>query len=335
MNNKNLLINLPADFFRVAALQSTFAAAEELGEVRRVSHDTPAQIEEDLAWADAVIMWSWPSLDQRQLADAGPLEYMGHIDLAAPMAAAELACGIPVSLAKGGWSPAVAEMALGLILVGLRRISEYHCAMKSGREKWVERFPADVDPRERELTGLSVGLVGFGRIGRRLAELLSPFSVDLRVCDPYVAPEVIKAHGGRAVEADELVMASDVVVLCAAATAEARAFLDARRIGLLRPDAVLVNVSRASLVDMPSLIERLERGDLIAALDVFEVEPLSLESSLRACPNVLLTPHRAGGILPSVRRAISWLIDDYRRLLAGQPRQFAFAESMLFSLDSA
>jgi phosphoglycerate dehydrogenase-like enzyme len=206
--------------------------------------------------------------------------------------------------------------------------------MRAGTEPWVRRFPTDVDPRERELTGRPVGIVGFGRVGRRFAELLAPFRCPLRVVDPFVAGETLAAHGAERVELTEMIEGSDVVVLCAASNAGTRHLLGRNEIARFRPDAVLVNVARAALVDTDALAERLRRGDLFAAIDVFDREPLERDSALRSLPNAYLTPHRAGGVMASVRRILAWLIDDLESVLAGAEREHALTEAMIPSLDA-
>jgi phosphoglycerate dehydrogenase-like enzyme len=241
--------------------------------------------------------------------------------------------GAAVSISRSGWSPAVAEMALALILNLLRRVSDYHAAMREGRERWVVDFPGDIDPAERELTGRSVGIVGFGGVGRRLAELLRPFATTLRIVDPYVSRDAILAAGARQASLDELVRESDVVVLAAACSSETRHLLGRREIEALRPNAVLVNVARAALVDTAALTDRLRRGDLFAAVDVFDREPLDRADPLRALPNAYLTPHRAGGISASVVRVLGDLVEDLEAFSEERPRKRTLREEMIAGLD--
>ncbi|MGF1453672.1 MAG: NAD(P)-dependent oxidoreductase [Opitutales bacterium] len=330
----NLLINLPPDFFTQPELQDRFADLKARFDVRLTSHNTPEEIEADLAWAEAVIMWSWPVLDEALLAKAGSLQYAGHIDIGQTGAAAELNAGIPVSVSRAGFSPAVAEMALGLILSSLRRISDYQAAMRNGSESWVEAFPKDIDPLERELTGRSVGIIGLGRVGRRLAHFLKAFEVELKVVDPYVPDSVLTEFKAERMDIGAMIPACDVVVLCAASNEGTRRLINADRVAQFRPNAVLINVARANLVDYAALSQRLEQGDLIAALDVFEQEPLPADATLRKLPNTYLTPHRAGGLIRSVQRNLDWLIEDLDRHLNGQPRQHTLTEAMIPSLDT-
>ena len=329
----NILVNLPPGFFTHPALAPIFDRLDSLGDVRRSSHNTVEEIRDDLAWAEVVLMWGWPAYTTELLASAPRLRFAGHLDITQPGARLALARGLPVSVSRSGFSPAVAEMALGLILSLLRRTSDLHAQMRVGTESWVQDYPTEIDPCERELTGRTVGIVGFGQVGRRLGELLGPFRCDLRIVDPFVPQSVLEAHGAKRVPLDEMLTHSDVVVLCAASNASTSHLLGSREIEMLRPDAVLVNVARAALIDTDALADRLRRGDLSAALDVFDREPLDPASPLRALPNAYLTPHRAGGLIASTQRILAWLVDDLEAFLAGRERKYALTEAMLPSLD--
>ena len=171
-------------------------------------------------------------------------------------------------------------------------------------------------------------------MGRRLAELLAPFRCPLWVVDPFAPEENFAAHQARRVGMDEMLAEADVVVLCAAANAGTRHLIGGPEIESLRPGAVLVNVARATLVDTDALAARLQRGEIFAAVDVFDREPLDKDSELRALPNAYLTPHRAGGILASVLRTLHWLVDDLEAVLSGGARRYALTEAMIPSLDA-
>ena len=330
----NILVNLPGGFFEHPALEPQFARLRKLGTVTCTSHDTADQIRGDLASAEAVIMWSWPPLTDELLDQAPKLKYRGQLDIDQAAAATGLKRGVPISLSRAGWSPAVSEMALTLMLACLRRTSDYHAAMRAGTESWVDAFPTDIDVRERQLTGRRVGIVGLGRIGKRLAELLGPFGVELRVSDPYIPQEALDKFNAKRVDIDTLCKESEIVVLCAAANEGTKHLIGQTQLDLMPADAVLLNVARSALVDMDALTNRLKRGDLIAAVDVFDTEPLPADSPLRQLPNLYLTPHRAGGLMESVQRCIGWLVDDLEATLAGKPQQHALVEPMLASLDS-
>jgi len=329
----NILVNLPPDFFRQPELSVVFQRLDPLGVVRRTSHNTAEEIRKDLAWAEAVLMWSWPVLDEALLDAAPGLVFRGHIDLRRRDARLALDRGMAVSVSRAGFSPAVAEMALALVLNLLRRVSDYHAQMRLGTESWVKDFPRDIDPRERQLTGREVAVIGFGAVGRRLGELLQPFHPRLRVVDPFAPEEAIRSLGGERRELRDALRQSDVVVLCAASNQGTSHLLGREEIALLRQDAVLVNVARAALVDTAALLERVGRGEVMAALDVFDREPLASGHPLRNLPQAYLTPHRAGGVIESVQRNIAWLIDDLEAHAAGRKLSRPLTEAMLPGLD--
>lgn len=330
---KRILVNLPPDFFTQPELATCFARIAHLGEVRQTSHNTADEIANDLKWANLVFMWSWPVLDDALLDRAGDLEYLGQIDLSQNGARCCLARGIPISTSRGGFSPAVAEMALGLMLNTLRKISDYHSAMRTGSEKWVKAFPKDIDPQERQLTGLTVGIVGLGQVGRRLAHFLQAFDIKLKVVDPFVSDSVIDSFQAERMELDPMIDACDIVVLCAASNEGTSRLINAERCDRFKKDAILINVARAALVDSNAVAERLKQGNFFACLDVFDTEPLPADSELRQLPNAYLTPHRAGGLISSVQRNLNWLIDDYEALRSERPRKYAVSESMIPALD--
>ncbi len=330
----NLLVNLPEGFFRTPALEPIFQRMETFAALRKTSHNMPEEIREDLAWADAVLMWSWPKLDDDLLDAAPKLQMAAQLDVSQSAGQVAIKRGFPVSQGRHAWSPAVAELALGLMLSTLRKISSYHMAMRAGTEQWVGSFPDSIDPQERQLTGRAVGIIGLGGVGRRLAELLGPFHVDLRVYDPFLPDGVAEQYNGRRGELMDLMKNSEVVVLCAASNAGTKHLLGREQIDAMPAGAVLVNVARAALVDTDALVDRLKRNDLYAAVDVFDKEPTPADHPLRKLPNAFLTPHRAGGVMESVQRILTMLVDDLEAHLAGKPRRHPLTEAMIPSLDA-
>lgn len=325
-----LLINLPPTFFNHPEFRAHFSRLESLaGEVRKTSHNTTEELMVDLPWAEAVLMWAWPKFEEKELVACPDLKFVGQINTTKSHVQSCLARGIAISEVRSAWSPAVAELALNLMLSGLRQTSAYHIAMKNGTEHWKIQFPADINPLERQLAGRSVGIVGFGAIGQRLARLLEPFHVTLRIYDPYLPKELLDAFDAKQTALEELIPNSEVIVLCAANTQEAHHLINADLIQDMQENAVLVNVGRSMLIDMEALKQRLIKGDLIAMLDVFDQEPLELDSPFRSLPNTYLTPHVAGGIFESVHRALNWLADDLEAFLRGEKRRYAVTEIML------
>jgi D-3-phosphoglycerate dehydrogenase len=140
----------------------------------------------------------------------------------------------------------------------------------------------------RGLRGSVLGIVGIGNVGRELVELARPFGFRIVAADPYAQP----LDGVELVALDELLAASEFVVVLCPLTDETRGLIDARRLALMRPDAFLVNVARGPIVDQAALTKALrERRIAGAALDVFEHEPLAPDDPLRSLDNVILAPH--------------------------------------------
>lgn len=208
-------------------------------------------------------------------------------------AAAE--CGIVVTHYPGYCTSEVADHALAMILALNRRIVEQDRSLRDGA--WVQHGPATRTilrgpiPPLRELT---LGIVGFGRIGQSVAERARPFGLELLVADPYQEPAVIEAHGAEAVSLEELLERSDIVTLHCPLTPETRGLIDAAALARMKPSAVLVNTARGPIIDLPALSAALEAGKLAgAALDVTYPEPLPADAAFYRMPNVILTPHSA------------------------------------------
>lgn len=178
---------------------------------------------------------------------------------------------------------AVAEFALTHILSVLKNLPRYDSAARAGL--W-SRFEM------RELTGKTVGLVGFGRIGRRLAELLGGFGVNILAYDPYINEQAASERKVTPVTLDELLGASDIVSLHLPATEETKHLINAGTLAKMKDGAYLINTSRGSLVDESALLDALRSGKLAgAALDVYEKEPITADNPLFALPNTVFSPH--------------------------------------------
>jgi phosphoglycerate dehydrogenase-like enzyme len=240
--------------------------------------------------------------------------------------------GLAVVDTTNGSSYPVSEWALGLILVALRNAGAHFRRLIAGEV--VRQGRDEPGYLYGELTGKRVGLIGCGHIGRRLLEYLRPFKVDVRVYDPYLAPEVPDAFDFLVAPTLELLFRESEVVVCLAPlTPRTRGMIGARELDWLPPGGAFVNVSRGPIVDSAALIERLKRGDGVrAALDVFDPEPIPAEGPLaeiRQLPNVFLSPHIAGVTGPSRPRFFALMVDELERFFGGYQPRFAFTERTL------
>ena len=218
--------------------------------------------------------------------------HAAHIDLAAARER-----GIVVAKASSGYSIGTAELAIGLALALMRRIPEQDAAVRRG--EWST-------PTTPVLHGKTLGVLGLGRVGGHVARIASAFGMKVLAWSPRLTDTRARESGTERRELDELLAESDVVTIHASLTPASRGLLDARRIGLMKPTAHLVNTARGAIVDEKALLDALtDRRIAGAALDVFEVEPLRAHHPFTALDNVVLTPH------------LGWPTDDgYRRFAA-------------------
>jgi D-3-phosphoglycerate dehydrogenase len=213
--------------------------------------------------------------------------------------------GIQIARAPGANARGVAELALGLMLSALRRIPQADRVLRGGG--WQRA-------QGRELASCTVGLVGLGRIGRTLADLLTGVGATVIAHDPMVAPDA--GLGIPLVELDELLDASNVVSLHVPAQPGSAPLLGARELTRLPRHAVLINTARASLVDEVAVLDALSTGQLgCYAVDVFETEPPP-PSPLHQHDGVILTPHLGGYTAESVQRATRDAVSNLLAALA-------------------
>lgn len=178
---------------------------------------------------------------------------------------------------------AVAEFTLTLLLAAMKNLPRYDAVVREG--KW-SRFPM------RELSHKTVGLVGFGRIGRRVAELLQGFDVEILTYDPYLTEDALKGWQVSPVSLEALLRRSDVVSLHLPATEKNRHLINRDTIAQMKDGAYLINTSRGTLVDESALLEALQSKKLSGAgLDVYGSEPVSAGNPLFALSNDVLAPH--------------------------------------------
>ncbi len=223
--------------------------------------------------------------------------------------------GIAIARTPGANTLGVAEMALTLLLSARRQLAENIACCRSGH--WEER------PVSNETVGATVGIVGFGAIGRALAELLRGFSCHVIAYDPYPNQAQAKELGVEYVKLDELFEAADAISIHVPYMKETHHLVNKERLLKMKSTAVIVNTSRGNIVDEDALYEVLAarriRG---AALDVFAVEPLPASSPLYQLDNIILTPHVSSQTVESLWRIYEMAIDIAADVLAGNSSPF-------------
>jgi D-2-hydroxyacid dehydrogenase (NADP+) len=296
--------------------------AQELPGLEIVLRDSYEGVEEHLR--DAEVLFTI-SLSPEQLAAAWALKWI-H----APSAAvhqflfSELVnSDVILTNAREVHGPVVAEHVIALLFALAKKLPQ--AARFQQKHIWGQEAIWNEGSHPRELAGATLGLIGLGSIGRRVAQTASQLGMRVIAVREHVEKET--PEGVEAVFApaaiDEVLGQSDYVVLAAPLLDTTRGLIDAARLSAMKPDAYLINVGRGPQVNEAALAGALRNRRIAgAALDVFEHEPLPAESPLWDLENLLITPHTAGLTDKLWHRHYELFSDNLRRYLAGQPLRF-------------
>jgi phosphoglycerate dehydrogenase-like enzyme len=223
-------------------------------------------------------------------------------------AATERGILVTHSPTESNWS-GVAEGTTAIMLALLKKIRERDDAVKQGQWRDPALQGISLGRHQDGYAGITIGIVGLGRIGRRFADLLAPWRVRILACDPYVEESRFVLCNAERVDLQTLLKESDVVSLHVVLTKETRQMIGAEEFALMKQGAILINTSRGQVVNEKALVEALQSDHLAAAgLDVFEDEPLHADSPLlKMGHKVLLSPHMASSNLDNgLKQGIIW-----------------------------
>lgn len=221
--------------------------------------------------------------------------------------------GIKVTNAPGANANAVAELVFGLMLSLLRGIPS------ASRSAMSEKAWDTARVTGGELQGRSLGLVGFGQIGKRVAKIAQAFGMRVLASDPAVSEAMMQAEGVTPLPLEMLLKNSDIISLHAPAIPATYQMINAETLGQMKPNALLINCARGALVDEASLAAALHAGQIAgAALDVLDGEPPDPSSPLYSAPNLLITPHMAGSTLECLNTIAATCGADIASVLQGQ-----------------
>ncbi|MGI6527464.1 MAG: 2-hydroxyacid dehydrogenase [Caldicoprobacterales bacterium] len=238
--------------------------------------------------------------------------------------------GILVFNVQGRNAHAVSDFTVGMMLAECRNIARAHYAIKNGT--WRKNFVnGDYIP---ELGGRTIGLIGFGYIGRLVAKKLSGFEVNVLVYDPYTSEEDVKSGGATKVELEELLKNSDFISVHARLTDSNKGMIGKNEIALMKPTAYFINTGRAGLVDQKALAEALKEKKIMgAALDVFTTEPIPQDSEFLTLDNVTLTTHIAGTTADALTNSPYLLAEDIASFLLNNKAKFIVNKEVLDNKD--
>jgi phosphoglycerate dehydrogenase-like enzyme len=267
---------------------------------------------------DAVAIVGQTDLPAERLARAPNLRavinvegnFLPNVDYAAARAR-----GIHVLVASPAFAMPVAEAALGMAIDLARGIGTADRAMRAGRET----YGLESNAGAFLLSGSPVGIIGFGDLGRALRRLLVPFGCRVRVHDPWLPDVAIRREGAEPSALDDLLAASRVVFVFAAATSDNERFLGERELRLIPAGGALLLMSRAGVVDFDALVRVVGEGRLRAAADVFPEEPLPADHPARTLDGLLLSPHRTGGMPEAFLEIGRLAVADLELIMRGLP----------------
>jgi phosphoglycerate dehydrogenase-like enzyme len=230
-----------------------------------------------------------------------------HVDMAYCAARGIVCCG------SGAYSPAApAEMTLGLMLAAARQITAGDAAMRQGG------FQSGIAPGQ-VLEGQTLGLIGLGRIGSRVAVYARALGMHVLAWSTNLSEQQALQAGATRVSKSDLLRQSDIVSLHLMLSERSRGTLGAADLALMKPGALLVNTARGALIDEPALLAALRAGAIRAALDVYDREPLPSSHPLRALPNTVLTPHLGFTTISTFAGFYGQSVENILAFLDGHP----------------
>lgn len=316
-----ILLNLTEDTLHRVFTSTDLERLAAIGEVTRFNPKTDEgeHFKKLLGKADAVLTcWGSRAVTLADLPQEGrndPL-LVAHAagSVRGILAKEVLAHNVRLTQGAAAMVPAVAQLTVGFMVMASRQLVFRSQTLASGSRDY------SAVPPYRDLTGLTIGLVGLSRVGATVAGLLPAFGVGrILAYDPYTTPERAADLGVLRTDLDTLLEESDVVSLHAPVTPETRGIVDARRVGLLRPGCAFINTARAELTDQGALFNRALRGEIQVYTDVTTPEPLPPGHEAWQSPHIFITPHVAGPTVQTLRRMATYAIDEIERFLFGQP----------------
>ncbi len=289
---------------------------KEFGEVVAYDLTPPELLVERLQGVDAVIC-NKTRITGETMAACPTLKYIGlfatgfnNIDVAYAADHGVTVCNVP-----GYSTEAVAQHSFALLLAITDRCHEYNRTVAAGdwiRSRTFTYFPIPLT----ELCGKTIGIVGYGAIGRRMGDMARAFGMEVLVC----GRRPIRDTDVEQVPFEELLRRSDVVSMHCPLNADSEGMMDAAAFAKMKPGSIFINTARGGLVDERALRAALDSGHLMGAgLDVLQVEPMAEDCPLLGAPNCIITPHIAWAGVETRRRLMGVVAENIRRWQAGEP----------------
>jgi phosphoglycerate dehydrogenase-like enzyme len=290
---------------------------------------TPALVEQ-LATAQALITtWDSPRFSEDLLKFAPQLRIISHCGGEVKLRFARpLFDKLTITTAAEPMARATAELGAAFLLYCARNVDFYRDELRKRSNKIYQAL--HLHGATDSLIGREVAMIGFGRIGRALVDLLRPFDVSWKVYDPYAAKALARKYPIRFASLDKLLPTAHLLMLSAALTDETRGLLNREKLARLPDGATVINIARGGIIDLNALTKEVKRGRLRCALDVTDpLEPLPIGHALRKLPGAILTPHVAGSHRQVRVKMAQVVIDDLDLFFQGKKVQNRVTSAML------
>jgi phosphoglycerate dehydrogenase-like enzyme len=331
MARRFLLVSSPRALF-----QSFFTAEHqkrlsesfdwEVNQARSVN----AGFRRQLAAAEALITtWDTPQFSDELLQLAPKLRVIAHCGGEVKSRfRGSLLDRLTITTAPEPMARATAELGAALILYCGRNVEHYRSALRQRSNRIYQQVHLHGTPEF--LIGRELGMIGFGRIGRKIVDLLRGFEFRWQVYDPYVPRGIETRYPVEFVGLEALLRHSNVLVLTAALTDETRDLLDRKKLSWLPKGTTIINVARGGLLDLTALTREVRAGRLRCAIDVTDPEePLAVKHPIRRLPGAIVTPHIGGGTVKARHEMADDLIDDLGRFFRGEEVKHRVTSAML------
>ena len=302
------------------------ARMNALGEVEWNPYDrhlTPEELRDALVDVDfCFCCWGVPPFDATVLEKANKLKAIAYVGGSVNYVSTEESYKRGIICLSGNeeFARSVAEGNLGYIIAALRRLPQ--TVNEMAEEGWQNTYK-----RTESLIEQNVGIIGLGTISRYLISYLKPFHCNIKLFSNHTSDEEAAALGVEKVSLEEMFKTCKIISVNSSRTPKNFHMVNDELMSLLKPDSLIVNTSRGSLIDEEAMTKHLQQGHFRAILDVYEEEPLPMSSGLRGLENCILIPHRGGPTTDRRAAAARIVIEDVENIIAGRPVKNAIGQA--------
>lgn len=304
------------DVFNTFFTDNAIKEIEKLGEVKYNPHNreyTREELKEELKDIDVVFTgWGATCYDSELLEKADKLKIIAHTGGSAAAIISDELSKRNITLLSGNrlYAESVAEGALTYMLMAQRKM------LKNISDMETSGWPSEYH-FTKGLKSKTVGIVGFGMIAENLARILQVFDVKIKIYSGYLSQEKADEYNAKVCSLDEIFETCDIISVHSGLNAKNLHLIDKKYFSKMKDDALIVNTARGAVLNEDDLISELKTGRIRAILDVYEIEPLPMDSGLRGLPNAILVPHK-GGPTTDVREIVTIeLCEDIRKYFSG------------------